>query len=69
MTKWPSTIKQYDDSGWTPLHIAAHLGNNEFVKLLLKNGNFAACVRNKEGLSVLHIAVKETRVEMLFMLL
>ena len=60
MTKWPSTIEQGDDSGWTPLHIAAHLGNNEFVKLVLKNGNSAAYVRNKEGLSALHIAVKET---------
>ena len=60
MTKWPSTIEQGDDSGWTPLHIATHLGNNEFVKLVLKNGNSAAFVRNKEGLSALHIAVKET---------
>nr|POE57309.1 ankyrin repeat-containing protein bda1 [Quercus suber] len=60
MTKWPSTIEQGDDSGCTPLHIAAHLGNNELVKLLLKNGNSAAYVRNKEGLSALHIAVKET---------
>ena len=60
MTKWPSTIEQGDDSGWTPLHIAAHLGNNEFIKLVLKNGNSAAFVRNKEGLSALHIAVKET---------
>ena len=33
------------------LHIAAHLGNNEFVKLLLKNGNSTAYVGNKEGLS------------------
>ena len=36
------------------------MGNNEFVKLFLKNGNSAAYVRNKEGLSALHIAVKET---------
>ena len=42
------------------VHIAAHLGNNKFVKLLLKNGNSAAYVRNKEGLFALHIAVKET---------
>ena len=59
MEKWPSTIKQPDDSGWTPLHIAAHLGNAEFVQLLLTKGNSPAYVRNKEGLSALHIAAKE----------
>ena len=59
--KWPSAIEEGDDSGWTPLHIAAHLGNEKFVKLLLQNGNSPAYVRvrNKEGLSALHIAAKE----------
>ena len=57
--KWPSAIKEGDDSGWTPLHIAAHLGNWEFVKLLLEKDNSPAYVRNKEGLSALHIAAKE----------
>ena len=59
MEKWPSTIEQHDDSGWTPLHIAAHLGNAQFVQLLLTKGNSPAYVRNKEGLSALHIAAKE----------
>ena len=54
--KWPSAIKEGDDSGWTPLHIAAHLGNEKFVKLLLESGNSPAYVRNKKGLSALHIA-------------
>ena len=58
MEKWPSTIGQHDDSGWTPLHIAAHLGNAQFVQSLLKKGNSPAYVRNKEGLSALHIAAK-----------
>ncbi|KAL4636686.1 hypothetical protein ACB092_03G026800 [Castanea dentata] len=61
MKKWPSTIEQGDDSGWTPLHIAAHVGNEKFVKLLLENGNSPAYVRNKEGLSALHIAAKENK--------
>ena len=59
MEKWPSAIKEGDDSGWTPLHIAAHLGNEKFVKLLLEKDNSPAYVRNKEGLSALHIAAKE----------
>ena len=45
--KWPSTIEQGDDIGWTPLHIVAHMGNGEFVKLLLEKGDFPAYVRNK----------------------
>ena len=57
--KWPSAIEEGDDSGWTPLHIAAHLGNEKFVKLLLEKDNSPAYVRNKEGLSALHIAAKE----------
>ena len=56
MEKWPSAIEEGDDSGWTPLHIAAHLGNGKFVKLLLEKDNSPAYVRNKEGLSALHIA-------------
>ena len=60
MEKWPSTIEQRDNSGWTPLHIAAHLGNVEFVKLVLEKGNSPAYVRNNEGLSALHIVAKET---------
>ena len=59
MRKWPSTIEQGDDSGWTPLHIAVHLGNWRLVRLLLKNDNSRAYARNKEGLSALHIAAKE----------
>ena len=54
-----TTIKQGDDSGWTPLHVAAHMGNRKFVKLLLGKGNSPAYLRNKDGLSAFHIAAKE----------
>ena len=57
--KCPSTIEQGDDSGWTPLHIAAHMVNQEFVKLLLEKGSSPAYLRNKEGLFAFHIAAKE----------
>ena len=56
--KCPSTIEQGDDSGWTPLHIAAHMGNQEFVKLLLEKGSSPTYLRNKEGLFAFHIAAK-----------
>ena len=59
MEKCPPTIEQSDESGWTPLHVAAHMGNEEFVKLLLEKDNSLACLRNKEGLSALHIAAKK----------
>ena len=63
MEKRTSTIEQGDDLGWTPLHIAAHMVNREFVKLLLEKGNSPVYLRNKDGLSAFHIAAKEGNVE------
>ena len=60
-----TTIKQGDDSGWTPLHVAAHMGNRKFVKLLLEKGNSPAYLRNKDGLSAFHIAAKEGNVQVM----
>uniref|UniRef100_A0A2N9FWI4 Uncharacterized protein n=1 Tax=Fagus sylvatica TaxID=28930 RepID=A0A2N9FWI4_FAGSY len=65
MEKYPCTIKQGDDSGWTPLHIAAQMGNEKYVKLLLENGNSPAYVKNNEGLSTFHIATKEGNVNVM----
>uniref|UniRef100_A0A2N9GTZ0 PGG domain-containing protein n=1 Tax=Fagus sylvatica TaxID=28930 RepID=A0A2N9GTZ0_FAGSY len=59
------TITQGDDSGWTPLHIAAQIGNEKCVKLLLEYDNSSAYVKNKEGLSVLHIAAMEGNVKVM----
>ncbi|KAK7846681.1 ankyrin repeat-containing protein [Quercus suber] len=63
--KCSSTIDQEDDLGWTPLHIAAQLGNEKYVKLLLENGNSPAYEKNKEGLSALHIAAKKGNVNVM----
>ncbi|GMY21926.1 protein ACCELERATED CELL DEATH 6-like [Fagus crenata] len=65
MKKNPFTIKQGDDSGWTPLHIAAQMDNEKCVKLLLEYDNSIAYVKNNEGLSVLHIAAKEGNVKVM----
>ena len=62
--KWPSTIEQRDDLGWTPLHIAAQLGNEKYVKLLLENGNSPAYEKNN-GLSALHIAARKGKVNVM----
>ncbi|XP_065624352.1 uncharacterized protein LOC112003668 [Quercus suber] len=59
INKWPCTIEQVDDSGWTPLHIAAHLGNDKIIKLILEKEKSIAYAKNKEGLSALHIAAME----------
>ena len=59
MEKYSFTIKQRDNSGWTPLHIAVQMGNKNYVKLLLENDNSPAYVKNNEGLSTFHIAAKE----------
>ena len=63
--KCSSTIDQEDDLGWTPLHVAAQLGNEKYVKLLLENGNSPAYKKNKEGLSALHIADKNGNVNVM----
>ncbi|KAK4595491.1 hypothetical protein RGQ29_013814 [Quercus rubra] len=60
-----TTIKQGDDSGWTPLHVAAHMGNRKFVKLLLEKDYSPAYLRNKDGLSAFHIAAKEGNVQVM----
>ena len=69
MEKWPAIVSLRDDSGWTPLHIAAHLGNAKFVQLLLTMGVSPAYELSKEGLSALHIAAKEGNYDVMDILL
>nr|POF20535.1 ankyrin repeat and protein kinase domain-containing protein 1 [Quercus suber] len=72
MRKWPSAIEKPDKSGWTPLHIAAFMGNEKFVKLLLEvalemdppKSNITYS-KNNEGSSALHIAAREGNVKVM----
>nr|POE70461.1 protein accelerated cell death 6 [Quercus suber] len=72
MRKWPSAIEKPDNSGWTPLHIAAFMGNEKFVKLLLEvalemdppKSNIAYS-KDNEGSSALHIAAREGNVKVM----
>nr|XP_048325901.1 ankyrin repeat-containing protein ITN1-like [Ziziphus jujuba var. spinosa] len=54
------TLEQADDFGWTPLHYAAHIGNEVLVKQFLNEDRkrLPFC-RNIEGMSALHIAAKK----------
>ncbi|KAK7834308.1 ankyrin repeat domain-containing protein 16 [Quercus suber] len=45
------------------------MDSQPFVYLLLKNGNSPAYVRNKEGLSALHIAAKEDNYVVMYILM
>ncbi|XP_060675541.1 ankyrin repeat-containing protein At5g02620-like [Ziziphus jujuba] len=54
------TLEQADDLGWTPLHYAAHIGNEVLVKQFLnKDRKRLPFFRNIEGMSALHIAAKK----------
>lgn len=57
-------INASDTAGWTPLHVAAHQGSSEVVRLLLKAG----CDVNRStstGYTSLHLAVKEGHIEII----
>ena len=47
-----------DESGWIPIHYAAHLGNVNVVELVLKANNSLAYIKDNEGWSPLHISVR-----------
>ncbi|XP_041017887.1 ankyrin repeat-containing protein At5g02620-like [Juglans microcarpa x Juglans regia] len=58
--KEPNLASEADDFGWTPLHYAAHYGSVQVMKLLLKYaGSSAAYIKDKEGMSALHIAAEQ----------
>ncbi|GMY20561.1 ankyrin repeat-containing protein [Fagus crenata] len=58
-------ISEVDEFGWTPLHYAAHFGEEEIVELFLKTNMSLAYKKDKEGMCALHISAKKGHVEVL----
>ncbi|XP_040381958.1 protein ACCELERATED CELL DEATH 6-like isoform X2 [Oryza brachyantha] len=59
LLQWnPTLVKEVDDSGSTPLHYVASVGNIPAMKLLLGYDTSAAYVPDSNGLFPVHIAAK-----------
>ncbi|KAL6656663.1 hypothetical protein ACP70R_004443 [Stipagrostis hirtigluma subsp. patula] len=59
LLQWnPSLVKEVDDSGSTPLHYIASVGNVSAMKLLLRHDTSPAYVSDSNGLFPVHIAAK-----------
>ena len=65
--KFPKAIAEEDDFGWTPLHYAAHFGEEELVKLFLDRDTSLAYKQNNEGMCALHISAKKGHVDVMGM--
>jgi hypothetical protein len=50
-------VNQQSDSGYTPLHLAAHEGNLSVCGILLLNESASPSIVNKDGLIPLHLFV------------
>ncbi|KAL6840745.1 hypothetical protein ACP4OV_029609 [Aristida adscensionis] len=59
LLQWnPTLVKEVDDSGSTPLHYIASVGNVSAMKLLLRRDTSPAYVSDSNGLFPVHIAAK-----------
>ena len=56
LNKFPKSILEADNDGWTPLHYAAYFGNTEVVEMFLENNISLPYKMDKEGMSALHIS-------------
>ncbi|XP_035547950.1 protein ACCELERATED CELL DEATH 6-like isoform X2 [Juglans regia] len=54
--------KQADQNGWTPLHMAAYMGNFTVTKLLLAFDRDVAYMKDAEGRTALHIAALRNKI-------
>ena len=62
LEKFPDASLEADDSGWIPLHYAAHFGNVDVVELFLQKNNSIAYEKDNEGMCALHISAREGKV-------
>ena len=60
--KCQSALPESDDYGWTPLHYAVQFGAEDICNLFLSYDYPTAYIRDKEGMSVIHIAAREGQV-------
>ncbi|XVE89938.1 hypothetical protein DITRI_Ditri20bG0036400 [Diplodiscus trichospermus] len=65
-----SALSETDEYGWTPLHYAIHFGAVDIFNVFLSyiDSSTTAYIRDKEGMSVIHIAAREGEAIILEML-
>lgn len=66
ISKYPDTIKEVDNFGWTPLHYAAFRGNLKAIKLLIQPNQYNTCyMLDNWEMSALHIAAYKGHLEVM----
>ncbi len=67
LKKYPRFVHCVGPSGWTPLFYAVRSNQIEVVKVLLENGADPT-ISDKDGLTILDIAIKKECVELITLL-
>ena len=67
LEKYPSFVNCVGPSGWTPLFYAVRSNQIEVVKILLENGADPT-VRDKDGNTILDIAIQKNHMELFTLL-
>jgi len=57
-----ASLNVQDYEGWTPLHVAAHIGNSKYIKVLLRNGALTD-VQDYQGRIPLDVAIVNAHVD------
>ena len=65
INNYPEAVNGNDYRGYTPLHIAVRLGNEELVKILLSEGNANTGIQGHRLITPLHLAYKPSMIKLL----